>query len=172
MKDRVAMNKKDDDQIQKKLIELEATIVEEPPQQLVVASPKTTNLVAGDEEVKSDLYLTVGAGLLLLGIFLLFNHVRVGTGFLTWLGVGGQGFGLILIPLLVGIGFLCYDYKNRIGWVVTAVSLAAIIFGMLSHLVMTFPAMSLLGVIIMLLPFAFGGALVVRAIQSKKTISK
>lgn len=167
------MAKNEDSEIQRKLLELEAAIVEEPASTIVPASSKATEAtVSKSESVESDLHLIAGVGMIVLGIFLFLNHVRVGTGFLAWLGVGGQGFGLILIPLIVGIGFLCYDYKKRIGWLITSVSLAAIMFGMLSHLVMTFPSMSLLGVIMMLVPFAFGGALILKALKTKKQNGK
>jgi hypothetical protein len=159
------MNKKDE-QIERKLIELETSVANEsqksvtdpkqPGHQLLETPETATN-------VKSDLYYFAGLGLVLTGILMMFNHIRLGTGFFAMLGMGGQGFGLLLIPLLVGIGWIFYDSKSKGGYAVLALTIGLIIFGCLSSLVMTFPSMTLLGIIMMLLPLALGGALLVKS---------
>ena len=97
-----------------------------------------------------------------------FNHVHVGTGFLQALGWGGGGFGLILIPLIFGLGWLMYDSKNKVAWLLNSVVCGVIIFSVLSSLIMTFPTTTLLGVIILLLPFAAGGALLLKGAGGPK----
>jgi hypothetical protein len=111
--------------------------------------------------------MIAGFGLLLTGVFMVLHHVQVGTGMMSWFGFGGQGFGLLLVPLLVGIGFLLYDYKNRLGWVLTAASIAVVIFAILSQLVMWFPHMSLFGLLLMFLPFAGGGACIAKGMKTR-----
>lgn len=161
-----------EEEIERKLIELEASLKEDPQQQLSVPA-KSSQPSVNDDVVKSDLYITMGSCLLLLGVLLFFNHVRLGTSFFTNLfGMGQAGFGLILIPLMIGAGILLYDYKKRIGWIITAASCALIFFSVLSRLVMTFPSMSLLGMIMMLLPLAGGAALLVKGIKQRPSGAK
>jgi hypothetical protein len=103
---------------------------------------------------------------------MLFNHVRVGTGFFQMLGIGGGGFGLLMIPLLVGIGWAFYDSKSKWGWTVMAFSVGLIFFSILSSLVMSFPGISLLGLIMMLAPLAFGGALLLKSMGGPKGVEQ
>jgi len=160
------MNKKDE-QIERKLIELETTVANE--SQKSVTDPKQPghDLLETPPEptvnVKSDLYYFAGLGLVLTGVLMLFNHIRLGTGFFAMLGLGGGGFGLLLIPLLIGIGWIFYDTKSKLGYAITALTIGVIFFGCLSSLVMTFPSMTLLGIVMMLLPLAVGGALLVKS---------
>lgn len=162
---------KQDDELREKLAELEASIEEAP--QSVAVSPAGSDLAvggkkSGEEQIESDLFLTIGFGLLLLGVFLVMNHIQVGTGLLSFFGIQQHGFGLTIIPLLIGLGLVFFDYKNRIGWMLTAASCALIFFAALSQLVMFFPNISLLGLIIMFLPFAAGGALVAKGFNLRR----
>lgn len=159
---------RDEEEIKEKLAELELSLKEEPEQQQqLIVPPKSTQLTVNEEQTKSDLYMIAGFGLILTGVFMVLQHVQIGTGMMSWFGLGGQGFGLILIPLVLGIGFLLYDYKNRFGWLMTAASLALVIFAILSQLVMWFPHMSLLGLVLMLLPFAAGGACIAKGAKAR-----
>jgi len=159
------MNKKDE-QIERKLIELETSVAAE--SQKSVTDPKQPGHElleppAPEANVKNDLYYFTGIGLVITGILMMFNHIRLGTGFFAALGMGGGGFGLLLIPLMVGIGWIFYDSKSKMGYAVLAITVGLIFFGCLSSLVMSFPSMSLLGIIMMLLPLALGGALIVKS---------
>jgi len=158
---------KQDEEIKKKLMELEASLPEETIQPPAVR-PANTEVSKPTDSVESDLYLVIGFGLLLTGIFLFMHHAQLVAPVSSWLGFGSPGFGLILLPLLLGLGFVFYDYQNRVGWVLTAASCALIFFAVLSQLVMYFPSMTLLGVMIMLLPLAAGGALIAKGLKSRK----
>ncbi len=57
---------------------------------------------------------------------MMFQHVTVGTGVMGLLGFGSGGFGLLLVPLMFGIGWMFYDSKARAGWAITAGSVAMI----------------------------------------------
>ncbi|HEY9713240.1 MAG TPA: hypothetical protein V6C72_07205, partial [Chroococcales cyanobacterium] len=166
------MNKKDQE-IERKLQELERELesaqlksvaeAEETRKQLGTASSSTDltvpkkNLPA-ETSIRSDLCYFGGIGLLITGLFMLFNHVHVGTPMLSMFGLGGQGAGLMLIPLLAGIGWLIYDSKNKYAWLLSAAACGLIFFSILSGMTMTFPSTSLLGTLLMLAPFAVGGA--------------
>ncbi|MCC6977048.1 MAG: hypothetical protein IT343_01910 [Candidatus Melainabacteria bacterium] len=167
------MNRKEEE-IKKKLLELETTVLKESPSQLA-SEQKGTTLKTGSTDapsttVKSDLCYFGGLGLIGVGLLMFFQHVTVGSGFMAMLGMGGGGFGLLLIPLMIGIGWMFYDSKSRAGWMITAGSCALIFFAILSSLRMTFANMSLLSTILMLLPFALGGALLLKGMGGPKGV--
>lgn len=170
------MNKKDEE-IQRKLLELEATVLKESSQASLPTTHGTSSELTGTANngqptttVQQDLCYFLGLGLIFTGILMFFNHVHVGTGMLQILGMGGGGFGLLLIPLMVGIGWLMYDSKSKAAWLVTAATCGTIVFSVLSSLVMSLPQISLLGMIMLLLPFAAGGALLLKGIGGPKAI--
>jgi hypothetical protein len=176
--DEKTMDKKDEE-IQRKLLELEATVLKETPQASLpttrgTASGLTANTHTDSGKPKTtvgqDLCYFLGLGLIFTGILMFFNHVRVGTGMLQMLGMGGGGFGLLLIPLMVGLGWLMYDSKSRAAWIITAGTIGTVVFSVLSSLVMSLPQISLLGMIMLLLPFAAGGALLLKGIGGPKAI--
>jgi hypothetical protein len=172
------MDKKDEE-IQRKLLELESTVLKESQaaqQHLVPARESSPELIVNRNNqtpiIKNELCYFSGIGLILTGVLMFFNHVRLGSGFLAMFGFGGGGFGLLLIPLMIGIGWIIYNSKSKIGWLVTAASGAVIFFAVLSSLIMTFPQMSLLGLVLMLLPFAAGVALVLKGMGGPKSLQE
>ncbi|MBX9876910.1 MAG: hypothetical protein K2Y22_00485 [Candidatus Obscuribacterales bacterium] len=157
-----------DDEIQRKLNELEASLdysTNEDEAKTVLKVPESTQL--STTGIGSELNIFIGLGLLLTSVLMFFNHVKVGSGWLSWLGFGGQGFGLVVIPLLIGLGLIFYNSKSKVGWIVTAASCALIFFAVLSQLVMTFPTISFLGLIMMLLPLALGVAMLMKGLSAK-----
>lgn len=169
------MNRKEEE-IKKKLLELETSVLKEAPSQLASDAKSTVLKTPGSEKpsttVKSDLCYFGGIGLIGVGLLMLFQHVTVGSGFFGMLGLGAGGFGLLLIPLMVGIGWMFYDSKSRAGWMITAASCALIFFAILSSLRMNFPNLSLLSMVFMLLPFAFGGALLLKGMGGPKGLEE
>lgn len=173
------MNRKEEE-IKKKLMELESTVLKESPgssSNQLMQDQKSTAFKASESQtpsttVKSDLCYFGGLGLIGCGILMLFQHVTVGSGFMGLLGMGSGGFGLLLIPLLVGIGWMFYDSKSRAGWMITAGSCALIFFAVISSLKMNFPNLSLLSTVMMLLPFAFGGALLLKGMGGPKGVEE
>ncbi|MBX9949020.1 MAG: hypothetical protein K2Y39_07650 [Candidatus Obscuribacterales bacterium] len=167
------MNRKEEE-IKKKLLELETSVLKESPGQLASDSKSTTLTTGGSQtpatSVKSDLCYFTGLGLIGVGILMMFQHVTIGSGFLGMLGFGGGGFGLLLIPLMLGIGWMFYDSKSRAGWMITAGSCALIFFAILSSLRMNFANIPLLTLIMMLLPFAIGGALLLKGMGGPKGV--
>ncbi len=164
------MDKKDKE-IEQKLIELESTVVNEEKSH-VAPVPVSTSITTEQSSVKSDTYYFLGLALIIAGILMFFQHIRVGSSFFAALGMGSGGFGLLLIPLIVGIGWIIYAPKSRVGWVILSASCAIVFFAALSSLIMTFPAVSLFGLIIMLLPLAAGGALLLKGMGGPKGVEE
>jgi hypothetical protein len=119
------------------------------------------------------MYLTVGWCLVVLGVLLFLNHVQVGSSFMgSMFGMGRSGTALILVPLMVGLGMLFFDYKNRAAWIITAGCCALLIFSVLASLVITFAHISMLGLVIMLVPFSLGGAFIMKGLTARETTKK
>ena len=98
------------------------------------------------------------------GGYLLLNQVQVTTSFWRW-GQDG-GFGLTLLPLLIGITFLFYNGRSVVGWLLTSVGAAIILAGVLMNMDIYFRQTSLFNTIVML-GLLFGGlGLVARSLRS------
>ena len=78
-----------------------------------------------------------------LGIYLFFDSVRVHSGQYGWMtgmvGRGRQGMettsmGIILIPLLIGVGVLFFDASRKWAWWLTGLGLAIIAIEILSRI--------------------------------------
>jgi len=169
-----------DEHIQKKLVELEAAILKEQKQDTIEPEKSKVKLTAAPEATsdlptlrsqaelnpvqKSDLQYFGGIGLLMLGLFLLFNHVKVTSGYASlwgWSGAGGN-IGYLMLPLLLGIGWIFYNGRSVWGWLISAVSLFMIVFTVISGLRIWFAPVSMIDLIIMLVPFAIGTAYVLK----------
>ena len=94
----------------------------------------------------------VGVALAAAGAFLLTQRVVVTTsGWRLW---GYSGFGLSLIPLMLGIGMLFYDGRSLVGKLLAFVGVVIIFAGVIMNLDVYFQSTSL---------FAFGMMIVMLA---------
>jgi uncharacterized protein len=98
------------------------------------------------------------------GGYLLLQQVQVTTSYWRFGAYGG--FGLTLVPLLVGVGFLFYNGRSIIGWLLTAVGAVIILAGVLMNMDIYFRQTSLFNTL-MMLGLLFGGlGLVARSLRS------
>jgi len=98
------------------------------------------------------------------GGYLTLNQVQVTTSFWRFGQYGG--FGLTLLPLLIGIAFLFYNGRSVVGWLLTSVGAAIILAGVLMNMDIYFRQTSLFNTIVML-GLLFGGlGLVARSLRS------
>jgi uncharacterized protein len=88
------------------------------------------------------------------GGYLLLNQVQVTTSFWRFGAYGG--FGLTLIPLLVGVAFLFYNGRSTIGWLLTIVGTTIILAGVLMNMDIYFRQTTLFNTL-MMLGLLFGG---------------
>lgn len=107
-----------------------------------------------------------GLGMLGVGLYLLFNQVTVHSGFWSWFG--GYTFGLTLVPLLIGIGFLFFDGHSSIGWILTVLGMLIIIAGIIVNLEIYFRPTSLYNTLIMLALIAGGMGLIARSLRKSQ----
>lgn len=104
-----------------------------------------------------------GAAMVIAGGYLLLNQVTVTSGF--WTPWGFNGFGLSLVPLLVGIGFLFFNGKSPVGWILTAAGALIIVVGIIANLSIWFRPTSLFNTLLILGLLAGGIGLVARSLR-------
>src|SRR5947209_9660766 len=79
----------------------------------------------------------VGLILTVLGGYLILNQVQVTSSY-TFFGLWGgnrtAGFGLTMLPLLIGIGVLFFDGKSKLGWILSIAGLLTILAAVLMSL--------------------------------------
>jgi hypothetical protein len=97
------------------------------------------------------------------GAYLLTNQVTVSTGF--WGFFGAHTFGLSLLPLVVGSGFLFFDGKSVLGWLLTLGGALLIFLGILMNLRVYFEPTSLFNTVVMLVLLAGGLGLIARSLK-------
>lgn len=110
--------------------------------------------------------LVTGGYLLLRGII-----VRPAFGFRTVAFTMG-GFpvttGVILIPLLIGVGGIFYDSRRWWGWLLSGAALLALIVGVIANLNIQLISMTLFDFLIILVLIAGGSGLLLRSLKSTK----
>ena len=113
-------------------------------------------------------------GLLMLagGGYLLMQNIVVGSfglfGYPLYNAWGMQlTSGYALIPLIFGIGTLFYGWRT-LGWTLTIASAAAIFFGVLAEMRITFRTMSLFELVVILTLVAGGAGLMLRAYATSR----
>ncbi len=106
-----------------------------------------------------------GLAMMVAGGYLLLQQVQVHSGFWGWFGP--NTFGLTLVPLLVGIGFLFFDGKSFVGWFLTGAGALIIVAGIIASLQIWFRPTSLYNTLMMLGLLAGGIGLVARSLKGK-----
>lgn len=100
------------------------------------------------------------------GAWLLTNQVTVTSGYWSFGWFGEHSFGLSLLPLLAGVGWLFFDGKSMPGWLLTAIGAAIILLGVLMNMRIYFQPTSLFNTLVMLALLAGGLGLVARSLRA------
>ena len=94
---------------------------------------------------------------------MLISRVTVSSGFWNW---GGYNtFGLSLIPLVFGIGFVFFNGRSLVGWLLVFIGSIIIVSGIIMKLQVYFQPTSLFNTIIMLVLFAGGIGLLAKSVR-------
>lgn len=120
---------------------------------------------AGGTEGGIGMFL-IGFLMAVAGAYLLTNQVTVTTGY--WHLWGYNAFGLSLLPLIVGIGFLFFDGRSIAGWVLTVAGALIVFVGILMHLDIYFRPTTLFNTLMMLVLLTGGIGLVARSLRPKR----
>lgn len=106
-----------------------------------------------------------GLAMIVVGGYLLLTRVTVGSG--MWVLWGYNAFGLSLLPLLVGIGWLFFDGRSIGGWVLTACGALIILAGIIANLHIYFAPTSLFDTLVILGLLAGGIGVVARSLRAQ-----
>jgi hypothetical protein len=105
----------------------------------------------------------LGVAMASAGAFLITSRVVVHTGgFRFW---GFSGFGLSLIPLLLGVGLLFFDGRSLVGKLLTFIGVVIIFAGILMNMDIYFQQTSLFATLMMLVLLVGGLGLVLRSLR-------
>lgn len=104
----------------------------------------------------------LGLAMAIAGAYLLTNRVIVVSGY--WSIWGYSGFGLALVPLIIGIGILFFNGKSIAGWLLLFVGVVIIIAAILMNLHIYFQPTSLFSTLVMIVLLAGGIGLIFRAL--------
>jgi uncharacterized protein len=105
----------------------------------------------------------IGLVMAVAGGYLILNQVIVTSGF--WAFWGYNAFGLTLVPLLGGIGWLFFDGRSTFGWLLVVLGATIILVGIIANLNIYFRPTSLFNTLIMLVLLIGGLGLVARALR-------
>jgi uncharacterized protein len=128
-----------------------------------VSSPTSTERGAGGTPGGIGQFF-VGLVMAIAGGYLILNQVQVTTSFWRFGPYGG--FGLSLLPLLIGVALLFYNGKSIVGWILTAGGAAIILASVLMHMDIYFQPTSLFNTLVMLVLLFGGLGLVARSLRS------
>lgn len=107
----------------------------------------------------------LGAIMALAGGYILTNQIVVTNSFWSYrVPFLGQvsAFGVILIPFLIGVGLIFFNYRSVLGWILAGGSLLLILVGVITNLQVYFAPTSLFVTLIMLVLLVGGIGLMVR----------
>ena len=120
-----------------------------------------------------------GMGSFLLGVvmavgggWLITNQVTVSSSFNMFgfgMNMGRGGFGLTMLPLLFGIGFLFYNGKSLLGWMITGCGAAIILLAVLMNMQIFWKPTSLFNTVLMWGMFVAGLGLILRSLRASNS---
>lgn len=86
----------------------------------------------------------LGIIVFLVGLYMIFQNTVISTGFTLTKAIGfTPSFGIVLLPLLIGIVVLFFNEHNFLGWFLIIVGILIILIGILMGLRITFLPVSL-----------------------------
>lgn len=100
------------------------------------------------------------------GGWLLTNQVSVSSGG-GWMIYGYNGFGLSLIPFILGTGLIFFNGKSIMGWLLLAAGLVIVFVGILANLNIYFRPTSLFNTLLMLALLAGGIGAMAAALRTR-----
>lgn len=119
-----------------------------------------------------ELTFLIGLAMMIAGFYLLLKSIVITTSFglgMRLYGFGGFGItsGMLMIPFIFGVGFIFFNSKNYIGWLLAIGSIIALIAGVLASAQFRLSSMSSFDLLLILV-LSFGGlGLFLRSLKSK-----
>ncbi len=128
---------------------------------------------SGSNEGNELLRFFVGLVMLAGGLFMIFNNLSVSSswgtgGYIFRIGSMGVSNGMVMLPVIVGIGMLCLMKRKIFGWIVIAIGIAIVLLSVLLSTRIYWRSTSAYIFIIMFGLTAAGAGLVLRELFKKK----
>ncbi|MGK0361524.1 MAG: hypothetical protein ACI9U2_003842 [Bradymonadia bacterium] len=114
----------------------------------------------------------IGLVMFVAGGYILLESVHVHSG-MRWGGamfsMGGYGVtsGMILVPFIFGVGIIFYNGKNPLGWLLAALSLVALGFGLISSVQFRFSSMSLFSLLTIIVLLVGGAGILLSGLRGR-----
>ena len=105
----------------------------------------------------------LGLAMAIGGGYLFMNQVHVASSY--WTMWGYNAFGMSLLPLLAGIGFLFFNGRSKIGWLLTFAGAVIILIGIIANLTVYWQSTSLFNTLIIFTLLAGGLGLIARSLK-------
>lgn len=117
----------------------------------------------------SVLCFFLGIVFFFVGVYLITQNTILTMNFSVYSDITGFNtpFGLVLLPLIIGVGILFFDSKNIFGWIVFVIGILIILLGILMGLNIRFKSISLFEGILMFSLTAAGAGLFLRSVLGK-----
>ena len=106
----------------------------------------------------------VGVLLAFTGAYLILSRITVTTGFWSFGGMQ-HPVGVLMVPLVFGVGVLFNNGKSVLGWVLTLGSILAIVLGVLLNLNIYFQHTSLITFLVMVGALGAGFGLIFKSLR-------
>lgn len=115
----------------------------------------------------------IGVLMFVLGLYLLLKNIYVYNSFslsMPFYRLGGFSItsGIIMIPFMIGLGMVFYNYKNWIGWLLFVGSLVLLIVGVITSTQFSLASMTAFDLIIILVLLVGGLGLLLRSFKSSR----
>jgi hypothetical protein len=115
----------------------------------------------------------LGIAMFVAGMYLLLKSIYVHHSFglgSPFYNLGGFSItsGMLLIPFVIGVGMLFFNYKSIVGWFLTAGALIALIVGVISSITFTLAGMSAFDILMILVLVAGGLGLFLSSFRAYK----
>ena len=105
----------------------------------------------------------IGVAMAVGGGYLFMNQVQVSSNY--WTLWGYNSFGLSLLPLLAGIGFLFFNGRSKPGWLLTFTGAVIIFIGIIANLSVHWQTTSLFNTLMIFTLLAGGIGLIARSLK-------
>ena len=107
-------------------------------------NPNNDNDYSAEPQKGNILTFFVGIIVFLIGVYLIFQNTVISTGFsLTGMLGFTPNFGIVLLPLLIGIIVLFFNHHSILGWFLIILGILIILMGILMGLRIRFMPVSL-----------------------------
>jgi hypothetical protein len=113
----------------------------------------------------------IGIALFIIGLYLLLKNIYVQYNFglaIPLYRPGGVGItsGMLLLPFMIGVIIVFFNFKNLLGWILAIGSIALLIVGIITSVHFTLAGMSAFDLIIILSCMAAGIGLILGSFKA------